>query len=85
MHKETFRFTELIGDHRAGIQMSSFSAFFFYNQKKKKKKKDSANTAGVLVLTVQFENFGGRQCNYSVRAIGTRALAKRVAEGNTRP
>ena len=51
MHKDTSRFTELVGDHRAGIQKSSFSAFFFY-QPPPKKKRHSENTDGVLVLTV---------------------------------
>ena len=50
MPKETSRFTELVGDHRAGIQMSSFSAFFFYHPPPKKRL--SENTDGVLVLTV---------------------------------
>ena len=37
MHKDTSRFTELVGDHRAGIQKSSFSAFFFYQPPPQKK------------------------------------------------
>ena len=52
MPKETSRFTELVGDHRAGIQMSSFSAFFFYHHPPPPKKRHSENTDGVLVLTV---------------------------------